>query len=197
VAREFAHWRAWTLTDFLRELRDAMRRADPRVVLLTNTFGAVNVDTYHLFGVDLPELAHVVDWLFVENLQSPRAARGGVAGVLVQNAGTFKLAGAAPSARRSHLLRPRHRRGRAPPVCSSNRGGRLRRRWCAGAGAQRALPQRAVTDSGILVRSHRRERGGWPASAPVACAEPLARKSPDLFSQPCRCHGQTAAKFQW
>jgi hypothetical protein len=95
VAREFAHWRAWTLTDFLRELRDAMRRADPRVALLTNTFGAVNVDTYHLFGVDLPELAHVVDWLFVENLQSPRAAlqpsRRRRNGVLVQNAGTFKL----------------------------------------------------------------------------------------------------------
>src|SRR5262249_2010834 len=25
VAREFAHWRAWTLTAFLRELRDALR----------------------------------------------------------------------------------------------------------------------------------------------------------------------------
>jgi hypothetical protein len=87
VAREYAHWRAWTLTDFLREIRDAMRRRDPRVLLLTNTFGAVNVNTYNLFGVDLPEVAQVVDWLFVENLQSPRAGEG----VLVQNAGTFKL----------------------------------------------------------------------------------------------------------
>lgn len=87
VAREFAHWRAWTLTDFLRDLRDAVHRRNPRAVLLTNTVGAVNFNTYQLFGVDLPELAHVVDWLFVENLLSPRAEPGR----LVQNAGTFKL----------------------------------------------------------------------------------------------------------
>jgi hypothetical protein len=64
-----------------------MRELKPQAVLLTNTVGAVNVNTYHLFGVDLPELAHVVDWLFVENLQSPRADRR----QLVHNAGTFKL----------------------------------------------------------------------------------------------------------
>ncbi|MGE0228281.1 MAG: hypothetical protein AB7I38_08040 [Dehalococcoidia bacterium] len=86
-AREFAHWRAWTLTEFLRTIRDTMLELDPRVVLLTNTVGAVNVNTYNLFGVDLPELAHVVDWLFVENLQSPRADQRH----LVHNAGTFKL----------------------------------------------------------------------------------------------------------
>lgn len=87
VAREFAHWRAWTLTEFLRDLRDRMRQANPEALLLTNTVGAVNVNTYNIFGVDLPEIAHIVDWLFVENLQSPRVTDG----LLVQNAGTFKL----------------------------------------------------------------------------------------------------------
>jgi hypothetical protein len=87
VAREFAHWRAWTLTGFLREIRSALREAAPDAKLLTNTVGAVNVNTYNVFGVDLPELAGIVDWLFVENLQSPRAT----ADRLVQNAGTFKL----------------------------------------------------------------------------------------------------------
>ncbi|MGK2966806.1 MAG: hypothetical protein ACSLFM_14555, partial [Tepidiformaceae bacterium] len=87
VAREFSHWRAWCLTGFLREIRDRMRRQSPGAALLTNTVGAVNLNTYNIFGVDLPELAHIVDWMFVENLQSPRAGDG----LLVQNAGTFKL----------------------------------------------------------------------------------------------------------
>ncbi|MFN0094983.1 MAG: hypothetical protein ACKVVT_09445 [Dehalococcoidia bacterium] len=87
VAREFAHWRAWTLTSFLREIKALIDAERPGAWLLTNTVGAVSVNTYHIFGVDLPELAHVVDALFVENLQSPRAEPG----LLVQNAGTFKL----------------------------------------------------------------------------------------------------------
>ncbi|MPZ23611.1 MAG: hypothetical protein GEU28_08705 [Dehalococcoidia bacterium] len=87
VAREYAHWRAWTLTVLLREVRDVLKRLDPKLVLLTNTVSAVNVDTYNIHGVDLPEIANLVDWLFVENLQSPRAAGD----MLVQNAGTFKL----------------------------------------------------------------------------------------------------------
>lgn len=86
-AREFAHWRAWSLLEFIREIRSAIRSANANAVLLTNTVGAVNVNTYNIFGVDLPELAHVVDWMFVENLQSPRAEPG----LLVQNAGTYKL----------------------------------------------------------------------------------------------------------
>lgn len=87
VAREFAHWRAWTLTDFLREIRGIVDAHKPGAWLLTNTVGAVNVNTYNVFGVDLPEIAHIVDALFVENLQSPRADGK----LLVQNAGTFKL----------------------------------------------------------------------------------------------------------
>lgn len=86
-AREFAHWRAWVLLEFLRTVKATIKQVDPGVVLLTNTVGAVNVNTYNVFGVDLPEIARVVDWLFVENLQSPRSE----AGLLVQNAGTYKL----------------------------------------------------------------------------------------------------------
>lgn len=86
-AREYAHWRAWVLTSFLREIKDLIVARKSEAILLTNTVGAVNVNTYHVFGVDLPELAQIVDYLFVENLQSPRAEKG----LLVQNAGTFKL----------------------------------------------------------------------------------------------------------
>lgn len=89
VSRDFARWRASTLTTFIRELADAAREHRPGTVVLTNTFGAVNVGTYNLFGVDLPKLAGAVDWLFVENLQRPRLAGR----LLVQNAGTFKLLG--------------------------------------------------------------------------------------------------------
>jgi hypothetical protein len=87
VARDYAHWRASTLTNFLRDIRDRLKATHPAVQLLTNTVGAVNVNTYFVFGVDLPEIAKIVDWLFVENLQAPRASKG----LLVQNAGTFKL----------------------------------------------------------------------------------------------------------
>jgi hypothetical protein len=83
----FSTWRAATLTGFLRELRETIQDARPGVPMLTNTVGAVNVNTYHLFGVDLAALVEVLDWLFVENLQSPRADRKRV----VHNAGTFKL----------------------------------------------------------------------------------------------------------
>ena len=87
IAREFAHWRAWTLTAFLREIRAVVDAEKAGAWLLTNTVGAVNVNTYNVFGVDLPEIAHIVDALFVENLQSPRSDGD----LLVQNAGTFKL----------------------------------------------------------------------------------------------------------
>ncbi|WP_322819779.1 hypothetical protein [Tepidiforma sp.] len=90
AARRFAAWRAGTLTAFLRGIVEEVRAVYPETKFVTNTVGGVNVNTFHVFGVDLPAIAGFMDWLFVENLQSPRA--GGR--TLVQNAGTFKLLGA-------------------------------------------------------------------------------------------------------
>jgi hypothetical protein len=87
AARRFAAWRAGTLTDFLRGMVEEVRGVYPETKFVTNTVGGVNVNTFNVFGADLPAIAAFMDWLFVENLQSPRA--GGRS--LVQNAGTYKL----------------------------------------------------------------------------------------------------------
>jgi len=87
AARRFAEWRAGTLTEFLRGIVEEVRLAYPGTRFVTNTVGGVNVNTFNVFGADLPAIASFMDWLFVENLQSPRAANG----MLVQNAGTYKL----------------------------------------------------------------------------------------------------------
>lgn len=86
-ARRYAAWRADTLTAFLRGIVEEVRFAYPGTRFVTNTVGGVNVNTFNVFGADLPAIAEFMDWLFVENLQSPRAEGR----TLVQNAGTFKL----------------------------------------------------------------------------------------------------------
>jgi hypothetical protein len=73
AARRFAAWRAGTLTDFLRGIVEEVRGVYPATKFVTNTVGGVNVNTFNVFGADLPAIAAFMDWLFVENLQSPRA----------------------------------------------------------------------------------------------------------------------------
>ncbi len=87
AARRFATWRAGTLTGFLRGIVEEVRLAYPGARFVTNTVGGVNVNTFNVFGADLPAIASFMDWLFVENLQSPRCDGNR----LVQNAGTYKL----------------------------------------------------------------------------------------------------------
>ncbi len=87
AARRYATWRAETLTAFLRGIVEEVRFAFPGTRVVTNTVGGVNVNTFNVFGADLPAIAEFMDWLFVENLQSPRAEGR----TLVQNAGTYKL----------------------------------------------------------------------------------------------------------
>ncbi|WP_322795150.1 hypothetical protein [Tepidiforma sp.] len=87
AARRYATWRAEVLTRFFEEVTRVTRDAFPNIRCLTNTVGGVNVNTFNVFGVDLPRLAGLMDWLFVENLQSPRADGR----ELVQNAGTYKV----------------------------------------------------------------------------------------------------------
>ncbi|MCX7616521.1 hypothetical protein [Tepidiforma sp.] len=87
AARRFARWRAETLTRFLRGIVEEVRLAYPGTKFVTNTVGGVNVNTFNVFGADLPAIASFMDWLFVENLQSPRCDGSR----LVQNAGTYGL----------------------------------------------------------------------------------------------------------
>lgn len=87
AVEHYFRWRAGVVTSLLRETRQAVHAARPSAVVLTNTFGAASVDAFAMFGVDMVSVAREVDWLFVENLQSPRVS----AGRLTQNAGTFKV----------------------------------------------------------------------------------------------------------